>query len=105
MRLDRASAAALISVLLIMSSCGLLDDDGGIDECVACDATMLSVPDTTLSGQMIQARVMVLLGPMGVTTLSLFGRREWGRHGFCVRLRTIASQSTPLAPRWSFPLE
>jgi hypothetical protein len=113
MRLKQVSAATLISLVLVVSSCGLLDDDGGIDECVPCYATMLSVPDTTLFGQMIEGRITGAVGPDGCYDLESIRQERVGKtwvlrpmarhhvpeHGGCSAMVVPLDETVSLEPR------
>jgi hypothetical protein len=105
MRLNWASAVALVSVLLVVSSCGLLDDDGGIDERVACRVMALSVPDTTLFADVIQAHITGAVGPNSCYHLESIGEERVGKTW---TLRPLAHHLVPkggACGAWVVPLD
>lgn len=63
MALRSKLCAVMVSALVLLASCGLLDSDHGLDECVPCTVQGLEVPDTTFAGQPIMAHITGIVGP------------------------------------------
>jgi hypothetical protein len=74
--------ALLFSTLLLLSSCGVVDQDDDrcatIDEKLPCLAEALQVPDTTAAGDMIPARIRGVVGSDGCYHLESIERELVG---------------------------
>ena len=68
----------VLAVMVLVVSCGLLDPDDNIDECLPSVARGLEVPDTTAAGSPILAHITGFVGPSSAYHLERITRQRVG---------------------------